>query len=75
MPRKKYQPHPGTRPIGDARRYSVRSARRGQINQRKYVAAMARYAVAQAEKDAREYEAEAGDASNTGPQYKEVSND
>ena len=75
MPRKNYTRKPGSRPIGSDRRYKVTSKRQRQLDRRKYVAAMARYAVAQAEKEAREYEAEAGDASNTGPSCKEVTND
>jgi len=85
MPRKKYTRKPGSRPIGRDRRYKVRSKRQRQLDRRKYVAAMARYAVAQAEKEAQDYEAEAKSASaatrrqfkpsNTAPDYKAVPND
>ncbi len=59
MPRKNYRRKEGVRPIGKDRRYRVRSKQHDEVNRRKYVAAMARYAVAQAEKEAQDYEADA----------------
>jgi len=51
-PSKKARLASQTRPIGDNRTYRVTSKRRNPIDTDKFVAAMARYVVAQAENDA-----------------------